>query len=394
MASGSVAEQSGPQAAVWDPHQYEQFAAERSRPFKDLLERVDVPGARRVADLGCGTGSLTAELLATWPAALVLGVDSSPEMLREAQGRQIPGRLEFVLGDLRDFAPTEPLDVLVSNATLQWVPDHLSVLARLARLLAPGGVLAMQVPGNFAEPTHALLGTLVGSPRWSRLFSGDLASPASHDPADYLSVLLGAGLQASAWETTYCQLLQGGDAVLEWMKGTALRPVLTALACEHHEEFLGEYAALLRKAYPSSAFGTVLPFRRVFAVGRRPGGAPSAVAGLDHAQLAMPAGGEEAGRAFYAGVLGMVEVAKPPVLAARGGCWFKAHGAEVHLGVEGNFRPAKKAHVGLAVSDVDDMAARLAGAGHRVSWDEELAPRRRFFTDDPFGNRIEILARS
>ena len=354
-----------------------------------------MPGARRVADLGCGTGSLTAELLATWPAALVLGVDSSPEMLREAQGRQIPGRLEFVLGDLRDFAPTEPLDVLVSNATLQWVPDHLSVLARLARLLAPGGVLAMQVPGNFAEPTHALLGTLVGSPRWSRLFSGDLASPASHDPADYLSVLLGAGLQASAWETTYCQLLQGGDAVLEWMKGTALRPVLTALGVRAPRGVPRRVRRPPARGLPERGLrhGAALPtgLRRRASPGRqrRRRWPASTTPSWPCRREARRRGGlsMQACSAWS-------KSPKPPVLAARGGCWFKAHGAEVHLGVEGDFRPAKKAHVGLAVSDVDDMAARLAGAGHRVSWDEELAPRRRFFTDDPFGNRIEILARS
>ncbi|HXY43083.1 MAG TPA: methyltransferase domain-containing protein [Acidimicrobiales bacterium] len=395
MASRSAAGRHGAQAPVWDPHQYEQFRAERSRPFADLLAWVDAPGARQVADLGCGTGSLTAQLLSTWPAAHVIGVDSSPEMLREAERRRLPGRLEFELGDLRDWEPKEPLDVIVTNATLQWVPDHLGVLARLSSLLAPAGVLAMQVPGNFAEPTHALLAALVSSPRWSRRLSGEIASPASHDPADYLSTLLGAGLQATAWETTYCQLLQGADAVLEWMKGTALRPVLTALAAEDHEEFLGEYGALLREAYPSTKEGTVLPYRRVFAVGRRSGPPrAAAVAGLDHAQLAMPAGAEKAAGRFYSGLLGMAEVPKPPALAARGGCWFRAHGAEVHLGVETDFRPASKAHVGLAVTDVDEMAARLAGGGHRVTWDEELAPRRRFFTDDPFGNRIEILART
>jgi trans-aconitate 2-methyltransferase len=395
MATGSTLGHSAAPTPVWDPHQYEQFGAERSRPFTDLMARVDVPGARRIVDLGCGTGSLTAELLATWPAAHVVGIDSSPEMLSEARRLKIPGRLEFELGDLRAFEPEEPVDLLVTNATLQWVPDHLPVLARLTSFLAPGGVLAMQVPGNFAEPTHRLLADLVAEPPWSGSLTGALASPASHDPSDYLAVLLGAGLQASAWETTYCQLLHGGDAVLEWMKGTALRPVLTALAPHDRDGFLGEYGRRLRLAYPATEHGTVLPYRRVFAVGRRAGSSQAAaIAGLDHAQLAMPIGEEEAGRAFYGGVLGMVEVPKPPVLAARGGCWFSGHRADLHLGVEADFRPAAKAHVALAVTELDELAARLAAAGHRVSWDDELAPRRRFFTDDPFGNRIEILARS
>jgi trans-aconitate 2-methyltransferase len=380
-------------APTWDPGQYERFAAERSRPFVDLLAQVDLPAARQIVDLGCGTGSLTAELLQRWPAARVVGVDSSPEMLSEARSREVPGRLEFVLADLRDFEPDEPLDILVSNATLQWVPGHLQLLARLATLLSPGGYLAFQVPGNFGEPTHRLLAELLASPRWRAALPHAMASPASHDPDEYLSVLLDAGLVPGAWETTYVHLLHGENSVLEWIKGAALRPVLSVLRPEDHETFLSEYGALLRDAYPATAHGTVLPFRRVFAVGRRPGAAqPTAVAGLDHVQLAMPVGLEAESRGYYCGVLGLVEVAKPPVLALRGGCWFKGHRVEVHLGTERDFRPAAKAHVGLVVTDLDEMAARVATAGHRVTWDEELAPRRRFFTDDPFGNRIEILA--
>jgi trans-aconitate 2-methyltransferase len=392
MGPEAPTETSGAAAPVWDPQQYEQFGTERSQPFTDLMSRIELPGARRIADLGCGTGSLTEDLARRWPAATVVGVDSSPDMLESARRRQIAGRLDFVLGDLRDWEPDEPLDLLVSNATLQWVPDHLAVITRLASFLAPGGVLALQVPGNFGEPTHRLLAGIVESPPWSELLTGELASPGSHDPETYLAVLLGAGLQTTAWETTYCQLLQGPDAVLEWMKGTALRPVLTALAAEHHGPFLAEYGALLREAYPAGEYGTVLPYRRVFAVGHRPGSSqPTAIAGLDHAQLAMPAGEEKAALGFYSGVLGMVEVPKPPVLAARGGCWFNGHRTEVHLGVEAEFRPAQKAHIGLAVTDVDAMAERVAVGGGRVTWDDELAPRRRFFTDDPFGNRLEIL---
>jgi trans-aconitate 2-methyltransferase len=382
-----------PAAPRWDPQQYEQFAAERSRPFNDLLAQVDLPGAREVADLGCGTGALTAQLLGTWPGAHIVGVDNSPEMLAPARSHEVPDRLEFELADLRDWEPEAPLDVLVSNAALQWVPGHLAVLSRLASFLRPGGVVALQVPGNFGEPTHRLLAGLLESERWAPALPHAVASPASHDAGEYLSSLLDAGLVATAWETTYFQLLHGEDAVLEWMKGTALRPVLTALAPQDHDAFLGEYAALLRAAYPTTGGGTVLPFRRVFAVGRRPGAAQAtAVAGLDHAQLAMPVGREEEGRGFYCGVLGLVEVPKPPVLAARGGCWFSGHRVEVHLGAERDFRPAAKAHVGLTVTDLDDMAALVAAAGHGVTWDEELAPRRRFFTEDPFGNRVEILA--
>jgi len=385
----------GTTAPKWDPQQYEQFSDERSRPFTDLLARVELPGAREIADLGCGTGSLTALLAQRWPAAHVVGVDNSPDMLGQAQARAMAGRLEFCLGDVRTWEPAAPLDVLVSNATLHWAPGHLGLIDRLAAFLQPGGMLALQVPGNFGEPTHRLLAELKSSDRWQAALGGEeIASPSSHDPGEYLEALLAAGLAAGAWETTYFQLLQGDDAVLEWMKGTALRPVLTALSEEEGDEFLREYGGLLRAAYPPRAHGTVLPYRRVFAVGRRAGAekARGVIAGLDHVQLAMPPGEEDAARSFYCRVLGLVEVAKPPVLAARGGCWFEGYGAEVHLGVEQDFRPATKAHVGLSVLGLDDMAARILAAGHRVTWDDELAPRRRFYSDDPFGNRIELLA--
>ncbi|HKH88651.1 MAG TPA: methyltransferase domain-containing protein, partial [Acidimicrobiales bacterium] len=287
----------GTTAPKWDPQQYEQFSDERSRPFTDLLARVELPGAREIADLGCGTGSLTALLAQRWPAAHVVGVDNSPDMLGQAQARAMAGRLEFCLGDVRTWEPAAPLDVLVSNATLHWAPGHLGLIDRLAAFLQPGGMLALQVPGNFGEPTHRLLAELKSSDRWQAALGGEeIASPSSHDPGEYLEALLAAGLAAGAWETTYFQLLQGDDAVLEWMKGTALRPVLTALSEEEGDEFLREYGGLLRAAYPPRAHGTVLPYRRVFAVGRRAGAekARGVIAGLDHVQLAMPPGEEDA----------------------------------------------------------------------------------------------------
>lgn len=384
---------SAPTATKWDPQQYAQFAAERTRPFHDLVSRVDVVAPREIADLGCGPGNLTAALADRWPTARVLGVDNSPEMLAEAEALSIAGRLAFTLEDLTAWQPDRLFDLIVSNATLQWVPGHVALLGHLASCLGPGGVLAFQVPGNFREPTHTLLAQLCSSEPWAGKLSSLSAPPSSHDPDVYLEALLGLGFTAIAWETTYLQVLEGENAVLNWMKGTALRPVLTVLSGEDRDGFLEDYGALLDKAYPAGAHGTVLPYRRVFAVGTRPGGdRPAAVSGLDHVQVAMPAGGEAAARSFYCGLLGFAEVAKPPVLARRGGCWFRAHKAEVHLGIEKGFRPAEKAHVALSVTDIDAVAARLASAGCRVAFDDELAPRRRFYTDDPFGNRVEIMA--
>lgn len=269
----------------WDPEVYLRFADHRERPFHELLARVDValagrvPG--RVLDLGCGPGTLTRTLLDRWPGAQVLGVDSSPEMVEAARSAAaaVPadrGRFDVELGDLREWAPSDGgrFDVVVSNATLQWVPGHLELLPRLVTLLEAGGVLALQVPGNFDSPSHLLLAGLRSEPRWRDMLGAAADRPAaSADPADYLRVLAGVGCVVDAWETTYAQVLPGEDAVLRWMEGTGLRPVLTALDAgdptgADRERFLTEYAELLRTAYPQQPWGTVLPFRRVFAVAR------------------------------------------------------------------------------------------------------------------------------
>jgi trans-aconitate 2-methyltransferase len=386
-------------APVWDPKQYEKFAGERSRPFRELVARIDHPGARSVVDLGCGPGTLTAELAARWPAATVEGIDSSAEMIADASELAIAGRLSFEQADLRDWRPEQPVDVLVTNATLQWVPRHLELLASLAAYVAKGGYFAFQVPGNFEEPSHRLLADLRASDRWRGALAGQPERPAGvHTPAEYLAALQSAGLSADVWETTYMQVLTGSHAVLEWMKGTALRPTLSALSPSDQELFIEQFGDALAVAYPETVVGTVLPFRRIFAVAKRDGGADErgvvergAVAALDHVQIAIPAGGEEQARGFYKGVLGLAENPKPANLAKRGGCWFAGHRAELHVGVDPEFRPAEKAHVALAIVGLDALAGRLIDAGYKVVWDEELAPLRRFYSFDPFGNRIELM---
>lgn len=262
-------------ATVWDPEQYLRYGGERSRPFVDLLARVQVNHARRVVDLGCGPGNLTATLAERWPDARVLGVDSSPEMIARARAaaaprRDRPGSLSFQLGDLRTWRPAGPVDVLVSNATLQWVPDHLALLPELVAALGPGGVLAFQVPGNFAAPSHRTLAELAVSPRWRELVGQVPRERPVHEAAEYLHLLAGLGCRVDAWETTYLHVLPGPDAVLEWVRGTALRPYLSRLAGERAAEFVTAYGALLRAAYPPCDYGTVLPFRRVFVVAAAP----------------------------------------------------------------------------------------------------------------------------
>lgn len=251
----------------WDPDQYQKYADERSRPFYDLLSRVAVADPRRVVDLGCGPGRLTAGLAARWPKAQILGVDSSPEMI-DAAAAHAGGNVRFRQQDLRDFTPEEPVDLIVSNATLQWVEDHRSVLPQLVDALTPDGWLAFQVPGNQTAPSHTLLHELAAEPRFSDALAG-IDRRVMPPAAEYLADLVGLGCQVDAWETTYLHLLQGPDPVYQWVSGTGARPYLQALSGQRREEFVSEYQARLRMAYPPQPYGTVLPFRRIFVVARR-----------------------------------------------------------------------------------------------------------------------------
>jgi trans-aconitate 2-methyltransferase len=256
---------------AWDPAGYLRFGGERARPFADLLARVRAPEPATVVDLGCGEGALTASLARRWPAADVTGVDSSPEMLAAAAAHAVPGRVRFELGDVRTWTPPRPVDVLVTNAVLHWVPGHAQLLARWAAGLAPGGELALQVPGNHRAPTHTALAELCAAPRWAGRLA-DVAPPPEPvlEPAGYLDVLTAAGLEADVWETTYLHVLTGEDPVLGWVRSTVLRPVLARLDDAEAAVLTADYAAALRAAYPPRPDGTtVLPFRRVFAVGRR-----------------------------------------------------------------------------------------------------------------------------
>ncbi|GAA2949649.1 trans-aconitate 2-methyltransferase [Streptomyces enissocaesilis] len=266
---------------TWDPDQYLRHAGHRTRPFLDLLARVGPgpdagPGAGtgRIADLGCGAGDVTALLAARRPAARVTGYDNSPQMLERARRHTGP-RLDFVHADAATWEPgTGTYDLIVSNALLQWVPDHADRFPVWLDALTPGGTFAFQVPGNFTAPSHTILAALRASPRWrSRLGGAGDRAAAVLEPEAYLTRLVALGCEADVWETTYLQILHGEDPVLDWMKGTALRPVLTALADDPGASgaFVAEYAQALRAAYPAGPHGTVFPFRRVFAVARKAG---------------------------------------------------------------------------------------------------------------------------
>ncbi len=255
----------------WDPGLYARHAGHRGRPFFDLTARIDAPSPRSVVDLGCGPGDLTEALARRWPGATVRGIDASADMVDAARRRPALPNLSFEAGDLRDYRAGSD-DVVVTNAALQWVPGHEGLVGAWAESLPVGGWLALQVPGNFSAPSHALLREHAGSPRWAAALHGVLRhDDAVGEPADYLRLLLAAGLVADVWETTYQQVLPGEDAVLGWVRGAALRPVLETLTPGETAEFETGYAELLRKAYPRGDHGTVFGFRRVFAVGHRPG---------------------------------------------------------------------------------------------------------------------------
>ena len=253
----------------WDPDRYLAFAEERGRPFVDLVNRVAAVQPAEVMDLGCGPGNLTQLLKQRWPTARVRGVDSSPEMI--AKAAQVEG-LEVEVADLRDWltSDAERVDVLISNATLQWLPEHLDLLPALVRRVTPGGWLAFQVPGNFDEPSHTLRRELADEAPF-RAHTRDLDQPDSHAPATYLRALAGLGCTVDAWETTYLHVLTGEDPVFTWVSGTGARPTLDALEpVGLRPAYEREFRARLATAYPRDEYGVILPFRRIFVVARVP----------------------------------------------------------------------------------------------------------------------------
>lgn len=264
-------------STTWDPQQYAKFSGHRSRPFGDLLARVGAASPSLVVDLGCGNGPLTLSLGERWPEARIVGVDHSPEMLRAARALDAGGRVEWVEADVATWDPASlgaAPDVVVTNATLQWVPGHEALLGRWAVALAPDGWLAVQVPGNLDAPSHSLMRTVAsGHPAAERLRPA-LDRLAVAQPTHYVEVLAAAGLEGDVWETTYQHVLdpEGRQAspVLEWVRGTGLRPVLETLTDEaERQAFLEDYDARLRAAYPRTSVGVVFPFRRIFAVGHK-----------------------------------------------------------------------------------------------------------------------------
>ena len=215
---------------MWDAAEYLKFSDERSRPFADLLAQVRQPDCRFIADLGCGAGHLTQTLAERWPSARVVGIDTSAEMLAQAVPLAIPARLEFVQADIAQWSPDTSVDLVGSNAAMQWVNDHDGLLARLAGMLAAGGTLAVQMPNRFQTATQQAIDDTVADTRWASSLHGVGLHRESVKPLLwYVDRLHDLSFTVNAWETTYFHVLTGENPVLNWLKGTALRPLLSRL---------------------------------------------------------------------------------------------------------------------------------------------------------------------
>jgi trans-aconitate 2-methyltransferase len=252
---------------IWDPIRYLQFADDRSRPFIDLVGRVE-GDPRSIVDLGCGPGHLTAVLRARWPEAEIHGVDSSAEMIDKAVADGADTHATYELADVADWSPAEPVDLIVSNALFQWVPDQLEVIERLSASVAPGGSFALQVPNNYTSPSHLLLHEISSRGPYAAHTEG-LHDDRGTPPEAYLDLFSRLGWSTDVWETTYLHVLDGDNPVFDWISGTGARPILQALPDDLRETFFREYKTALRAAYPRKPWGTVFPFERVFAVARR-----------------------------------------------------------------------------------------------------------------------------
>jgi trans-aconitate 2-methyltransferase len=252
---------------TWEPRTYLRYAEVRFRAGLDLIARIPKNDYRIIYDLGCGTGYLTNALAENFPGATVTGVDSSPEMLAEAR-REFP-KLSWTQADITRWRPPSAPDLIFSNAALQWVPNHEQLLPSLLKLLRPGGVLAVQMPRHFQSASHIELKNLVNQPRWRRklkhLLLAEIASPET-----YWKWLSPQCSQLEIWETIYLQVLDGQDPVVNFMRGTALRPFLTVLSEKEAAAFLSAFAKRMRTAYPPEKSGqTLFPFRRLFLIGGR-----------------------------------------------------------------------------------------------------------------------------
>jgi trans-aconitate 2-methyltransferase len=256
----------------WDAGQYLRFSDERTRPCRELAARVALPSPRHVIDLGCGPGNSTQILAERWPDADLTGLDSSTEMIDAARQSSLKCRWQVMEIGRWEETNSQPMDVVFSNAALQWVPDHAAIFPRLLRQVAPGGALAVQMPNNLDSPAHRMARELAASVEWRDRFpSGGVRIWQVHEAEFYYDRLTPHAARLDLWETEYLQVMESAGQILDWYKGTGLRPYLGALSTSgERDKFAADYLAAIRAAYPLRADGRVLfPFRRLFLIAYR-----------------------------------------------------------------------------------------------------------------------------
>ncbi len=258
-------------AVTWDAALYHRFRGHRLRPAIELFAHIDHDSPRVVHDLGCGGGEIARLMAARWPDADVVGSDLSPEMLAKASA--VPGRVRWEKTDVATWRPDGPVDVIYANAVLHWLADHKTLFPRLFGYLTPGGVLAVQMPISWDEPSHRLMREVLasGGPDGTPLGGEALRSRMNRRPVarsnDYYELLAPLAAKVEVWETHYLHVLEGQDPVFDWVSGTGLRPVLEGLQGDDLERFVGSYRARLREAYARRAGGeTLYRFPRLFVV--------------------------------------------------------------------------------------------------------------------------------
>ena len=255
--------------ADWNAAQYLKFEDERTRPSRDLLAQIPLADARRVVDIGCGPGNSTELLVERWPQAAVIGIDNSADMLRQARER-LPGH-SFIEANIAQWAPPENTDVLFANAIFQWVPGHLKQLQRLLGALSPGGVLAVQMPDNLDEPAHVLMREVAQLEPWRKTLAETARVRDSlPKPGGYYDTLRPLCSRLEIWHTIYNHVLDDATAIVEWVKGTGLRPFVDPLDPPERKAYLAEYTARIAASYLPQADGKVLlRFPRIFIVAVR-----------------------------------------------------------------------------------------------------------------------------
>ncbi|MBM9488368.1 trans-aconitate 2-methyltransferase [Pseudomonas sp. ICBG1301] len=252
---------------TWSAKQYTMFEQQRTRPVRDLVAAIPNTQVRNAVDLGCGPGNSTEVLAERYPQARITGMDNSDDMLKDARQR-LPA-LNFERADIGDWKPAQTFDVILANASLQWLPDHATLYPHLVRQLTPGGTLAVQTPDNLDEPAHRLAREVAAAGPWSAKI-GAVKHNERHTASYYYELLSKHCSTVDVWRTTYQHPLADHAAVVEWFKGSALRPFLAPLSEDERADFLQQYTARITQAYPALGDGTVLlPFPRLFIIATR-----------------------------------------------------------------------------------------------------------------------------